>query len=161
MADSEEKQFESLLFYLQQHRGFDFTGYKRPSLMRRVGRRMQLVGVENFADYTDYLEVHPEEFSQLFNTILINVTSFFRDPPAWKFLAESAVPKLLSDRGDGQIRIWSAGCASGEEAYSAAILFAEAMGQEAFKQQVKIYATDVDEEALNVARQAMYTAKGL
>ncbi|HEY1373386.1 MAG TPA: CheR family methyltransferase [Candidatus Binatia bacterium] len=161
MADSEEKQFESMLFYLQQHRGFDFTGYKRPSLMRRVGRRMQMVGIENFADYTDYLEVHPEEFSQLFNTILINVTSFFRDPPAWKFLCESVLPKLLDEKGDRHIRIWSAGCASGEEAYSLAILFADAMGFEPFKQQVKIYATDVDEEALNVARQAMYTAKSL
>jgi two-component system, chemotaxis family, CheB/CheR fusion protein len=159
--NEEEKQFESLLFYLQQHRSFDFTGYKRPSLMRRVSRRMQMVGVDNFADYTDYLEVHPEEFSQLFNTILINVTSFFRDPAAWKFLTDTVVPKLLNERADGQIRIWSAGCASGEEAYTLAIVFAEAMGHEAFRQQVKIYATDVDEEALNVARQAMYSAKQL
>src|SRR5689334_4131355 len=124
--NDEEKQFESLLYYLQQHRGFDFTGYKRPSLMRRVSRRMQMVNVETFADYTDYLEVHPEEFSQLFNTILINVTSFFRDAPAWKFLSDAVVPKLLNERGDGQIRIWSAGCATGEEAYSVAIVFAEA-----------------------------------
>jgi two-component system, chemotaxis family, CheB/CheR fusion protein len=157
--NEEEKQFESLLFYLQQHRGFDFTGYKRPSLMRRVSRRMQMVGVDNFADYTDYLEVHPEEFSQLFNTILINVTSFFRDPAAWKFLTENVIPKLLNERGDSQIRVWSAGCASGEEAYTLAIVLAEAMGHEAFRQQVKIYATDVDEEALNIARQAMYSGK--
>src|ERR1041384_2502123 len=121
MSDSEEKQFESLLSYLQQNRGFDFTGYKRPSLVRRVTRRMQMLGVGSFADYTDYLEVHPEEFSQLFNSILINVTSFFRDPPAWKFLAETVIPKLLKEENGEAIRIWSAGCASGEEAYSLAI----------------------------------------
>jgi two-component system CheB/CheR fusion protein len=162
MSDKEDKQFESLLFYLQQHRGFDFTGYKRPSIMRRVGRRMQIVGAGTFADYTDYLEVHPEEFSQLFNTILINVTSFFRDPPAWKFLADTVVPKILQDKQpDEPIRLWSAGCASGEEAYSLAIVFAEAMGLESFRQRVKIYATDVDEDALNTARQATYSEKQL
>ena len=83
MSEREDKQFENLLYYLQQNRGFDFTGYKRPSLMRRVTKRMQMVNVDSFVDYLDYLEVHPEEFSQLFNTILINVTSFFRDPQAW------------------------------------------------------------------------------
>ena len=159
MSD-EEKQFEALLFYLQQNRGFDFTGYKRPSLMRRVGRRMQTVGLENFAEYTDYLEVHPEEFPQLFNTILINVTSFFRDPPAWKVLTDTVVPKLLRDKKDEEpVRVWSAGCASGQEAYSLAILFAEAMGLEPFRERVKIYATDVDEDALNTARAASYSAK--
>jgi len=83
VSEREDKQFDNLLYYLQQNRGFDFTGYKRPSLMRRVGKRMQMVNVDSFVDYLDYLEVHPEEFSQLFNTILINVTSFFRDPVAW------------------------------------------------------------------------------
>ncbi|HTM07883.1 MAG TPA: CheR family methyltransferase [Verrucomicrobiae bacterium] len=161
MSEPEEKQFESLLVYLQQNRGFDFTGYKRPSLMRRVVRRMQTAAVATFADYTDYLEVHPEEFSQLFNTILINVTSFFRDPPAWTFLADTVVPKLLQEKNGDPIRVWSAGCASGEEAYSLAIVFAEAMGIEAFRERVKIYATDVDEEALNIARLATYSAKDL
>jgi len=161
MSDSEEKQFESLLSYLQQNRGFDFTGYKRPSLMRRVTRRIQMLGVGSFADYTDYLEVHPEEFSQLFNSILINVTSFFRDPHAWKFLAETVIPKLLKENNGGAIRIWCAGCASGEEAYSLAICFAEAMGHADYRERVKIYATDVDEEALNTARQGSYSAKDL
>jgi two-component system, chemotaxis family, CheB/CheR fusion protein len=157
----EEKQFESLLLYLQHNRGFDVTGYKRPSLMRRVSRRMQMLDIASYADYTDYLEVHPEEFSQLFNSILINVTSFFRDPPAWKFLAENVVPKIVAEKNGEPIRIWSAGCASGEEAYSLAILFAEALGDDAFKHQVKVYATDADEEALNTARQAMYSPKDL
>jgi two-component system CheB/CheR fusion protein len=162
MSEEEDKQFETLLQYLRQNRGFDFGGYKRPSLMRRIHKRMQLVGIGHFADYVDHLEVHPEEFSQLFNTILINVTSFFRDPPAWEYLAQHIVPRILAEKKTvGLVRVWSAGCASGEEAYTAAIVLAEAMGIDAFRQRVKIYATDVDDEALNTARQASYTSKDL
>jgi two-component system CheB/CheR fusion protein len=162
MSEQEDKQFENLLYYLQQNRGFDFTGYKRPSLMRRVSKRMQMLGVDAFADYIDFLEVHPEEFSQLFNMILINVTSFFRDPGAWEYLAGEIIPRILRGKDAAEpIRVWSAGCASGEEAYTAAMVLAEAMGSEAFRQRVKIYATDVDEEALTLARQASYTARDL
>jgi two-component system, chemotaxis family, CheB/CheR fusion protein len=158
----DNNQFENLLYYLQQNRGFDFTGYKRPSLVRRVSKRMQMANIETFGEYTDYLEVHPEEFFQLFNTILINVTSFFRDPPAWDYLREEIVPRILKEtEREEPIRVWSAGCASGEEAYSAAMILAEAMGVESYRQRVKIYATDVDEEALNLARQGIYTAKDL
>jgi two-component system CheB/CheR fusion protein len=162
MSEREEKQFENLLYYLQQNRGFDFTGYKRPSLMRRVSKRMQMINIDSFVDYMDYLEVHPEEFSQLFNTILINVTSFFRDPAAWGYLGEEILPRLLQEKQpDEPIRVWSAGCASGEEAYTVAMALTEAMGVEAFRRRVKVYATDVDEEALNIARQASYTTKDL
>src|SRR4026207_1310608 len=123
-----DREFEQLLEYLRQNRGFDFSGYKRPSLLRRVTKRMQLVNVESFPDYIDYLEVHPEEFTALFNTILINVTSFFRDESSWKFLAESVLPDLVRlKKADAPIRIWSAGCASGEEPYSLAMLVAEAL----------------------------------
>jgi two-component system, chemotaxis family, CheB/CheR fusion protein len=162
VSEPEDKQFENLLYYLQQNRGFDFTGYKRPSLMRRVSKRMQMVNIDSFVDYLDYLEVHPEEFSQLFNMILINVTSFFRDPAAWGYLGEEIIPRLLQEKDPADsIRVWSAGCASGEEAYTAAMVLAEAMGVEVFRRRVKVYATDVDEEALSIARQASYSAKGL
>src|SRR5262249_60057841 len=115
--------------------------------------------VERFADYTDYLEVHPEEFGQLFNVILINVTAFFRDEPAWDFLKQDVIPSMLDHQGHGLIRVWSAGCASGEETYSIAMLLAEAMGRERFRERVKIYATDVDDQALNQARTASYGEK--
>ncbi len=146
----DDEQFEKLLGYLRQNRGFDFAGYKRPSLMRRVSMRAQILHLDNFADYMDYLEVHPEEFPQLFNTVLINVTSFFqRLLPAWEYLAREVLPGILCERKTGEaIRVWSAGCASGEEAYTAAILLAEAMGVEPFRERVKIYATDIDEDAL-------------
>ena len=130
--------------------------------MRRVAMRAQILHLDSFADYMDYLEVHPEEFPQLFNTVLINVTSFFRDPPAWDYLAREVLPGILREKKSGEpLRVWSAGCASGEEAYTAAILLAEAMGVEAFRNQVKIYATDIDEDALNVARQGTYGEKDL
>src|ERR1051325_11757931 len=81
------QEFEALLSYLKVSRGFDFTAYKRSSLMRRTLVRMQSIGVSGFANYQDYLQVDPEEFTRLLHTILINVTGFFRDPPAWEYLA--------------------------------------------------------------------------
>jgi two-component system CheB/CheR fusion protein len=150
-------EFEALLLYLKQSRGFDFTSYKRSSLMRRVLVRMQTMGVKGFATYLDFLQVDPDEFTRLFNTILINVTSFFRDTTNWEYVRDRVVPPLVGASGSRHpIRVWSAGCASGEEAYSIAMLLAEALGPDAYKERVKIYATDVDEEALNQARQATY-----
>lgn len=148
-------QFEALLDHLKRSRGFDFKGYKRSSLVRRVNRRMSSIGMESYLDYIDFLEVHPEEFLFLFNTILINVTSFFRDTEAWIFLNSEIIPRILRSN-DGDIRIWSAGCASGEETYTIAILLCEALGIEQFHERVKIYATDIDEEALAQARAATY-----
>ncbi len=90
-----DPQFEILLEHLKRNRGFDFTGYKRSSIMRRVRRRMQSLAIDNFVDYVDFLEVHPQEFGQLFNTILINVTSFFRDKEAWDYLEKEIIPRIL------------------------------------------------------------------
>jgi two-component system CheB/CheR fusion protein len=150
----------ALIDYLKRSRGFDFTGYKPASLERRIHKRMIALGVREYPDYVDYLEVHPEEFEILFNTILINVTAFFRDAGAWEFLAERVLPSILERKsGDSTIRVWSAGCASGEEAYTLAMILAEAMGAQGYKERVKIYATDVDEEALARARQATYDAR--
>ena len=154
--------FEALLDFLKRNRGFDFTGYKRASLARRVTKRMRDAGIQDFAAYMDYLEVHPGEFEQLFNTILINVTAFFRDPDSWDYLASEVLPLLIAAKHESEpIRVWSAGCASGEEAYSIAILLAEALGIPEFRRRVKIYATDVDEEALEQARRAVYSTADL
>ncbi|HEX6488581.1 MAG TPA: CheR family methyltransferase [Candidatus Dormibacteraeota bacterium] len=144
--------FEELLEFLRNDRGFDFTGYKRQTLLRRVGRRAQQVGLDDFTEYMDYLQVHPDEFSILFNTILINVTEFFRDTAAWDYLSSEVIPQIVSKSDGDLIRIWSAACASGEEAYSAAIAACEAIGPDEFVRRVKVYATDVDEEALATAR---------
>src|SRR3954451_14776902 len=150
MDGQELFELEALLEFIKLKRGFDFTGYKKPSLGRRIQKRLQARQVETYGQYRRLLEDDPDEFVELFNTILINVTSFFRDEFAWSYLAEEIVPKLLERRGDDPIRIWSAGCATGEEAFSLAILFAEAMEREEFRLRVKIYATDADEEALSL-----------
>jgi two-component system CheB/CheR fusion protein len=161
-TNNEEKIFESLLEFLRQSRGFDFTGYKRSSLKRRIRKQMQSHDIDNFTDYLDYLQVRPEEFLPLLNTILINVTSFFRDEVAWQYLQSDVLPRLINEKPENSsIRIWSAGCASGEEAYTLAVIMAEALGIEKFRQRVKIYATDVDEEALSLARHASYSSKSL
>ena len=161
MTNPEEaEQFEQILRYLEQTRGFDFTAYKRSTLMRRVVKRMQMINISAFDEYLDYLQVHQEEFAALFNTILINVTSFFRDAEVWDTIRDEIIPVLLDAHKDnGPVRVWSAGCASGQEPYSLAMLFAEAVGTASLRDRVKIYATDADEEALAEARAATYSQR--
>ncbi len=150
-------EFEHLLEHLKQSRGFDFTSYKRSTLARRIDKRMASVNVTSYEEYLDFLEVHPDELGQLFNAILINVTSFFRDPETFEYLRTEIIPALLKSKDPTeQIRVWSAGCASGEECYSVAIVLAEILGVDQFRERVKIYATDIDEEELALARAAAY-----
>ena len=158
MADVETSpEFEGLLEYVKQSRGFDFTGYKRASLRRRIDKRMRELSLDAYEFYGEHLELHPQEFIALFNTILINVTSFFRDAPTWKYLQDDVLPRRLAALPpDRPIRVWCAGCASGEEAYTLAIVLAELRGVDEFKRRVKIYGTDIDEEALATARAATY-----
>jgi two-component system, chemotaxis family, CheB/CheR fusion protein len=148
---------ETLLEFVKETRGFDFTGYKRSTIERRIAKRMATVEVERYDDYLDYLELHGDEFAELFNTLLISTTAFFRDPQTWEYLATEIAPQLLAVRpDDSPIRAWCAGCASGEEPYTVAMVLARVMGDGAFRERVKIYATDVDEEALDLARRGAY-----
>ena len=157
-----DEELEELLGFLRDARGFDFTGYKRSSLGRRIRKRMADTQITSYTDYRDRLETNADEFNALFNTILINVTSFFRDPEAWTFLQREVMPELVAHSGtEDEIRVWSAGCSSGEEAYSLAIMFAETLGLEETLERVKIYGTDVDDEALRDARSGLYAAKAL
>ncbi|MBO0747845.1 MAG: PAS domain-containing protein, partial [Acidimicrobiaceae bacterium] len=153
---------DALLAYIHERRNFDFRGYKRASLSRRIFKRMQAVGADDYQAYLDTLEANPGEFAELFNTILINVTGLLRDRDAWEQVAKEVLPELVQRKGpSAPIRIWSAGCASGEEAYSLAVLLAEAIGEDRFRGQVKIYATDADTEALAEARRGRYPEKAL
>jgi two-component system, chemotaxis family, CheB/CheR fusion protein len=157
-----DPRWMELLQYLHVARGFDFQGYKHTTLARRVRKRMNLLGVESYDAYQEFIELHQDEFRELFNTILINVTSFFRDPESWQALQTTAITPMLAAKSSSEpIRAWSAGCASGEEAYSIAMALAEEMGVDQFRARVKIYGTDVDEDALTVARHATYTDKQL
>src|SRR3954465_15410805 len=99
--EATDPQFEALLGYLKEARGFDFTGYKRSSLARRFRRRMTQVEVTDYGEYLDYLQVHPGEFTALFTTILINVTSFFRDPEAWQYLNAEVLEPLVAGKPAG------------------------------------------------------------
>ena len=151
--------FDEILQHLLLTRGFDLTAYKRSTLLRRITRRMQTLEIPTFEAYYDYLQVRQDELGALFNTILINVTSFFRDPDVWTYIADDVLPELLDRQKDGVVRIWSAGCAAGHEPYTLAMLLAERIGEDALRTRVKIYATDVDEEALAEARAAVYTSR--
>lgn len=158
-AAEAEPDLKPVLEYLRASRGFDFGAYKVSSLSRRIRRRIQAVGVGGYAEYLDYLQVHPDEFPVLLDAVLINVTGFFRDPLTW-VAATRQIEQILASRGpDAQVRVWSAGTASGEEAYTLAMILSEALGPEEFARRAKIYATDVDEEALRQARLAQYPLK--
>jgi two-component system CheB/CheR fusion protein len=149
--------FRPLLDKLSSTYNFDFREYKEASLARRIRARMSQVRQDSFEAYHRYLDQHAEEHVALFNTILINVTGFFRDAEAWGVLASDVIPRIVAAAGDSRaIRIWSAGCSSGEEPYTVAMLLAEHLGERAGEYLIKIYGTDVDEEALATARHALY-----
>jgi two-component system CheB/CheR fusion protein len=157
-----DPDFERLLEYLKTSRSFDFTGYKRASLARRTAKRMHALQIDGYDAYLDYLESNPDEFVELFNTILINVTSFFRDAECWEHIRDVIAPCIADSKsGQATIRVWCPGCASGEEPYTAAMIFAEALGPTDAATRLKVYATDVDMAALEKARQAVYTAEEL
>ncbi len=156
-AQRADTTLDALLEFVKETRGFDFLGYKRSTIERRVAKRMAAVGAERYDEYVDFLELHAEEFAELFNTLLINTTGFFRDPQTWEYLAAEIAPQLLASRApDSPLRVWCAGCASGEETYTVAMVLARVMGDQAFRERVKIYATDIDEEALDQARHGAY-----
>jgi two-component system, chemotaxis family, CheB/CheR fusion protein len=161
-AAAPDEQFEALLAYLRDSRGADFTGYKRPSLTRLVRRRMSSVGVDSYQEYGDLLQVESGELAALLDTLLINVTAAFRDPEAWAALRQKHLPEALAALDpDEPVRVWSAACATGEEAYSLAILLHELLGHEAYLRRVKVYATDIDEAALSAARAGRFSDQQL
>ena len=151
-------EFEALLDYLKHSRGCDLTGYKRSTLMRRFRQRMQNINIDSYQSYLQYLQHHPQEYLDLLNDVLINVTSFFRDRDAWDYLAALVLPKILASKQPYEpIRVWSAGCAAGQEIYSLLILLAEALGIESCLERVQCFATDADQAALQQTRKATYS----
>jgi two-component system CheB/CheR fusion protein len=159
---AKEGTLKTLLQELAEQRNFDFRGYKKTTLERRFRRRMFQLCLGGYAEYGEYIRAHPDEVTDLLNTLLINVTEFFRDPPAWEILRHEILPPLLKQIKPGHsFRAWSAGCASGEEPYSIAILLAEYFGHRMQDYDVKIYATDIDEEALNTARRGEYSPEAV
>jgi two-component system CheB/CheR fusion protein len=158
----EEATVEAILDRIREARNFDFRNYKRATLRRRIERRMSDRGCKSVADYLALLERQPAEFDALIASMLIKVTSFFRDQEMWDDLARKVLPQVLAEKRAGEeVRVWCAGCATGEEAFSVAILLAEAMGGAFHQQEVKIFGTDADEKAIAFARQGVYSRESV
>lgn len=142
---------------LQKRTNHDFIGYKDKTFLRRVERRMQVRQFASLADYVDFVETDSEEANLLLGDLLIGVTNFFRDTEAFQALADQVIPRLFDGKGSGDaVRVWVPGCATGEEAYSIAVLLREAQEKLQSPVRLQVFATDVDERALVVARAGRY-----
>ncbi|HEX9028042.1 MAG TPA: chemotaxis protein CheB, partial [Anaerolineales bacterium] len=150
---------QKLYFLLRSKTGNDFSLYKQTTLLRRIERRMKISLVKSMDAYIAYLQAHPEEIDALFQDLLINVTHFFRDPQAFQTLVEKAIrPLVIQKRADKTpIRVWVTGCSTGEEAYSLAIAFQEQIQALKAGCKVQIYATDLDPQAIAIARKGFYS----
>lgn len=158
-----QRELEPFLDMVREHTGLDFRTYKTPTILRRLQRRIIALGTHDLAGYTSYLQQHPEEYQRLTSAFLIKVTNFMRDQDLFDVLRETILPGLMADsrNRDNNLRFWSAGCATGEEAYSLAILVLEALGDDLPDFNVKIFATDVDGEAIAFARHGLYPQDAL
>jgi two-component system CheB/CheR fusion protein len=159
----DDRALRSFLASIRERGGIDFGTYKRGTIMRRLQRRMLATGTDDLRSYRRHVEANPDEYERLTSSFLIKVTEFFRDPELFDFLRDEVIPKLVAEAqaAKRELRVWSAGCATGEEAYSLAILIAEHLGEEAPAVDVRIFATDVDVDAIAFARRGVYAASVL
>ncbi len=158
-----DRRMRGLLDQLRKESGIDFSRYRQPTIQRRLQRRMADTGRETLDDYLRFLQRHPEEYQRLADSFLIKVTDFFRDPELFDMLRDRLLPTLIAEartRGN-ELRAWSAGAATGEEAYSLAILLAELLGDEIDDFHLRIFATDVNGAAIDFARRGVYPPAAL
>ncbi len=162
VADSINNSIFSQIYrIIFEEKGVDFSQYKKNTLVRRIERRLSAVKIDNLNDYVDYLKSNIEEVTNLYNDILIGVTEFFRDGEVFEELKEQI--RLIVDKKEQgeEIRFWSIGCSTGEEAYSLAILLSEVLQEKITKYKIKIFATDIDDESLKIARVGIYAETSL
>lgn len=146
-----------ILMQLRTATGHDFSQYKKTTIGRRIERRMFMHDITSLEVYSRYLREHPSEIGRLFKELLINVTNFFRDPEAFDALKVEVLPQLFADKPEDYVfRVWVAGCATGEEAYSIAILLSEYMKETRLERKVLLFATDLDDDAITAARAGFY-----
>ena len=159
----DDEMLRAFLLQLRARSGIDFTQYKSPTIKRRLARLMAAAHCATMPDYMRYLNAHPEAYHRLVSSFLIKVTGFFRDPALYKYLREQILPEIVSHaRAAGsELRLWSAGCATGEEAYSLAILLSELLGEEVDELDIRIFATDLDADSIAFARRGLYPASAL
>jgi two-component system, chemotaxis family, CheB/CheR fusion protein len=159
LTSETESCLDRILALVRTRTGHDFRQYKRNTIVRRVERRMRVAQVDTLAAYLEHVRSTPAESELLLQDMLIGVTHFFRDAEAFELLAQEIIPKILSQKAPGStVRIWAAGCATGEEAYSLAFLFTDHIAQHDLDLKLQVFATDIDEEALRVARRGAYPA---
>jgi two-component system CheB/CheR fusion protein len=158
-AEKTRSGLEKVVILLRSQTGHDFSLYKKSTISRRIERRMGLHKINKIADYVRYVRENSQESTLLFKELLIGVTTFFRDPAVWEIMKEKLIPQMLAARPDGRaIRAWTAGCSTGEEAYSLAIVFKEAQEKAKPPSQcsLQIFATDLDKDAIDKARAGIY-----
>jgi two-component system CheB/CheR fusion protein len=158
----QQQALREIFTELRLSTGHDFSNYKRPTLIRRIERRINIHDLQDLPSYVEYLRHHPEEVHALLKDLLISVTNFFRDKKAFELIETEVLPLLLKNKTrEQQLRIWVAGCATGEEAYSLGILCAEKISGSIEPPKVQIFATDIDEAAVNQAREGLYSINDL
>lgn len=162
VADSINSSIISQIYrIIFEEKGVDFSQYKKNTLTRRIERRLAALKIETLNDYVDYLKMNIDEVTNLYNDILIGVTEFFRDPEVFEEIKEQ-IALLLEKKEQGEeIRFWSIGCSTGEEAYTLAIILSEILQEKITKYKVKIFATDIDDESLKIARAGIYAETSL
>ncbi len=157
LAESDQETMQRILSHVRVRTGHDFSKYKKSTILRRVARRMQVQRAATLAAYLSILRESAEEARALFADLLISVTSFFRDPDAFNTLAESIIPRLFEEKGAGDsIRVWIPGCATGEEAYTIAMLLLEECDRRDIHPEIQLFASDIDDAALALARDGRY-----
>jgi two-component system CheB/CheR fusion protein len=159
MHDHDE-ELKQLLQKVFEERGLDFRAYNKTMVRRRLTRRLLALRTESYKEYARILDTYPDEYKELFDSLIISVSHFFRNPLMFEFLYQVILPEMITHKEqsrDTMIRVWSAGCAHGEEPYSVAILLAELLGERLKNYRITIYATDIDTEALNKAKEGKYT----
>ena len=159
----QDAEIRAFLAELRDQEGLDFTNYKQPTIRRRLQRRMTATGRHGLGDYIAYARANSDERQVLVKSFLINVTEFFRDAELFEYLEQQIIPELVSNaqERDTELRVWSAGCSTGEEAYSLAITIAESLRASGARVNVRIFATDLDGEAIAFARKGIFSARSL
>ncbi len=152
--------YKNILLKLKENKKVDFTLYKTSTIQRRIERRMAALKITNISDYSNQLEKNIKEVDNLYNDILIGVTSFFRDREPFEILKEN-LKKVIYAKTDKSIRVWVPGCSTGEEPYSIAMVISEILGEKIGEYKIQIFATDIDDEATTVARKGQYPESAL
>ena len=157
-SEQQQQALREIFTQLRIRTGHDFTNYKRPTLLRRIERRINMRNLSDLPSYADLVSKNPNETTALLKDLLISVTNFFRDAKPFQSIEEDVLPALLREKkSEDEVRIWVVGCATGEEAYSLAMLFAEQLYGAIDPPKIQIFATDIDEAAIAVAREGLYT----